>query len=347
MNRQTNDKLNTAECPHCSKPINLDELWSSTLIAKHRAEIEREITIEAAEELSVLQTEIRAKELENQSLKKNNDRETKAKVSLAVQQAMLEKDSQFDKERQEWKQKDEKTARQVAEMQKNASQGSQKIQGNAGEGLVKDRLESWFPYDNIIPIKPGAQGPDVIHSISVGHYEGKILVESKNTANWQNIWVTKAKEELTSHGCVVGVIVSNVLPKGKERAFQQDSIWICLWHEFETVVRLLRQAVDNANRLRLAHGTDETEGRKILEHLTGGSFASSIGAIVAPIADLKKQLEDEKRALQRQWNAREIHINSMLKSASILVAEIEAISGNNLPEIKGLPSIQKLISGEK
>ena len=109
--------------------------------------------------------------------------------------------------------------RQIEDLKRKAEQGSQQLQGEAGEGELESLLRASFPSDEINAIGLGVRGADV-HQIVVdarGRKSGAILWECKNTRNWSDGWIAKLKQDQRSLHADVAVLVSATLPKGCAR----------------------------------------------------------------------------------------------------------------------------------
>ena len=69
--------------------------------------------------------------------------------------------------------------------------------------------------------------------------------------------------------------------------------------------------------------------------------------MLSPVSVLQDQLDSEKRAFEKQWRIRENAIKKMRDSAALFHGELISISGENIPEINSLPSVNNLLSEEK
>ena len=86
--------------------------------------------------------------------------------------------------------------RQIEDLKRKADQGSQQLQGEAGEDALESILRSHFPSDDISAIGQGVRGAD-IHQVIVdprGGRPGSILWECKNARNWSDGWIAKLKD---------------------------------------------------------------------------------------------------------------------------------------------------------
>ena len=99
---------------------------------------------------------------------------------------------------------------------RNATQGSVQTQGEGGELLVEDVLQSAFRNDDVREIKKGELGADCIQTVlnSSDIVAGVIVWESKRAKTWSSKWVTKVKTDRQREKGDFSVIVSDILPKG-------------------------------------------------------------------------------------------------------------------------------------
>src|SRR6185503_10765613 len=80
--------------------------------------------------------------------------------------------------------------RQIEDLKRKADQGSQQLQGEAGEDQLEAILRHAFPMDDITAIGQGVRGADVLHVVvdSRGARRGAVLWECKNARNWSDGW---------------------------------------------------------------------------------------------------------------------------------------------------------------
>ncbi len=51
---------------------------------------------------------------------------------------------------------------------------------------------------------------------------------------------------------------------------------------------------------------------------------------------MREQLEQEKRAFQKQWSSREMQIKRMMEGTISVVGDLQGIMGSSLPRIEGM-----------
>ena len=109
--------------------------------------------------------------------------------------------------------------RLTEEMKRKQEQGSTQLQGEVQELGIEEFLSGAFPFDEIIEIKKGERGADclqVVHTREKSNC-GTIYYESKRTKEFSNAWIEKFKADIRLKGANIGVLVSEVYPKGMDR----------------------------------------------------------------------------------------------------------------------------------
>jgi len=224
------------------------------------------------------------------------------------------------------------------EAQRKAAQGSQQTQGEVLELDFEQQLRQTFPIDLINEISKGVRGADVLQEVrsSVGRPCGLILYELKRTQNWSDGWVTKLKEDMRNAKAEIGVIVTEVLPKGVTRFGQQDGVFVCDVASAIPLAHTLRRMVQE---LAIARGHQEGAQEKmqlLYTYLTGVEFRQRVSAVIEAFAMMRGDLEKERRGMTRAWAKREKHINAVVENMAGMIGDVQAISGNALQDIPAL-----------
>src|SRR4029453_13759304 len=118
--------------------------------------------------------------------------------------------------------------RQIEDLKRKADQGSQQLQGEAGEGELDTTLRGAFPTDDINGMGKGARGADIHHVVvdARGVRRGSILWECKNARHWSDGWIAKLKADQRSLHADVAVLVSASLPKDCRRFTMIDGVLV-------------------------------------------------------------------------------------------------------------------------
>ena len=262
--------------------------------------------IEAREKLSV---EIR--KIEDQ---KKEQLENDYKLKLA------EKDKQLEDQR-----------KLAEEMKRKAEQGSMQLQGEVQELLLENILQNTFPHDKIIPVGKGVRGADCIQTICnpFGNECGKIIYESKRTANFSIDWIDKLKADMRSQGADIAVIVTQTLPKDMEHFGEKDGVYICTFIEVRSLASVLRSSI-----LKIFALTKSQEGKGdkmhlLYNYLTGNEFSEQWKAIREGFLSMKLSIQRERDAMEKLWKSREKQLEKVLLNAAHIKGSVEGIAGSD------------------
>jgi hypothetical protein len=169
-----------------------------------------------------------------------------------------------------------------------------------------------------------------------GHYCGTILWESKRTKAWSDGWIGKLKSDCLEINAQMAVLVSTVLPKDVGRIGQIDGVWVV---DFVTAMELaivLRASLIEVAHLQAAMVGKNEKIERVYAFITSQEFRQRVESLIGTFADLKKDLDQEKRAMERIWSRREKQIETVLQSTAGLYGQLQGIIGASLPPIAQL-----------
>ena len=227
--------------------------------------------------------------------------------------------------------------RQIEDLKRKADQGSQQLQGEAGEEELESILRAAFPMDDVSGIGQGVRGADV-HQVVVdtrGGKRGAILWECKNARHWSDGWIAKLKADQRSLHADVAVLVTAALPKDCRRFTMIDGVLVT---DFACAGALA--AVLRANLFELAHArTAALHKHDTLEllfrYLSGVEFRQRVEAMVEAFAAMRAELDQERRAAERAWARRAKQIDAVTFNVSGLYGDLQGMVPS-LPRIRSL-----------
>ncbi len=254
-----------------------------------------------------------------------------AKVRAEVQEAEALKLAEKD-------QKLETMRLQIEALKKKSEQGSQQLQGEAAEVLLEDRLAQAFPADRFAPVGKGVRGADVLQEVPGmgGQIAGRILWESKRTANWNAAWLAKLREDQRAAGAELAVITSAARPEGVDSFALIDGIWVSAPQYALALAVALRETLYATASARQAREGQETKTELVYAYLTGPKFRHRVEAIVEKFSDMRADLDRERKAMTRLWAKREAQIAGVLDATVGMYGDLQGIAGASIPEIEGL-----------
>jgi hypothetical protein len=227
--------------------------------------------------------------------------------------------------------------RQIEDLKRKAEQGSQQLQGEAGEGELESVLRGGFPMDDIRPVSQGIRGADLEHVIldARGLRCGVILWECKNTKNWSDGWIAKLKADQRALRSDVAVLVSAVLPKGITRFGWLDGVLVCDFASAAALASVIRVNLQQIAHARCSAVNKDEKLELLYRYLSGVGFRQRVEAMVEAFAAMRQDLEQERRAAERQWARRSRQIEMVTSGIAGMYGDLQGL-------VPALPSISLL-----
>ncbi len=224
------------------------------------------------------------------------------------------------------------------EMKKRQEQGSMQLQGEIQELAIEEYLKENFRYDEIQEVGKGDMGADSLQIINTMHRQncGTIYYESKRTKTFKEEWIDKFKNDIQAKSADIGVLVTAVYPKDMNRMGLRDGVYICTYEEFKALSYILRE-----NIIKISETKDQQENRHeksalLYNYLTSTEFRFQFETIVKSFVEMQKDLESEKRAMNKIWKKREKEIQNVLSATTDMYGSIQGIAGNAIQTIEQL-----------
>ncbi|NOT50544.1 MAG: DUF2130 domain-containing protein [Chitinophagaceae bacterium] len=308
---------------------------------------ENETYIKALEEKAnnaeIENKRLKEKELENlrlqnqlEEIKRNAETEKKKYLlensSKIIEDALKNEREGFALEKKEWEIKQDQQSKLIDDLKRKNEQGSMQLQGEAQELLLEEILQNTFPYDLVGEVPKGKKGADCLLHVrnKFGVDCGKILFESKRTANWSKDWIEKLKQDKINSGADIAVLISQALPDKMEDEFEfKDEIWICSFRIAKILAASLREGIIKTSA---AIKSQEGKGDKVqmlYDYMTSSEFASQWRAVREVFKNMKQSIEDERRAMEKLWKNREKQLDKALLNSDHIIGSIEGIAGKN------------------
>lgn len=368
------------ECPKCGHTFPLTDVVLGPLRSQISTELEKEFQsklekekaeiqesalkkaqIAISEELSELSKQLKEsqeelKELRGDEIKFREERrkwkQKEEQIELDIQRKMDAYASEYDeKQKLKEKQKDEQIGRMsktIEDLKRQVEQGSQQAQGEALENTLEETLKACFPEDEIIPVPIGVKGADLLQRVNgnIGNCCGTIIWESKNTKNWSSQWINKLRENQQSERAEIAIIASRVLPDGIEHFGQIEGVWVTRWPLATQVASTMRMALIEISQSKVAGEAKDQKMEILYNYFTGPQFKQKIDSIIRAFLNMRKELNQERAAMERIWSRREKQLELVLKGTTGLYGDLEAIAGASMPQIEALSLTYQLEDGE-
>ena len=360
-------------CPSCGKRIPLTEALRADIEASVRADYDRQLEAEleraraqarrdaeqqTAQSVALLQEELKAqadalaqarevelalrkreRELERQqqdlevTLARRLDDE-RARIALDAQERLAEqhrlKDAEKERQLADMR-------RQIEDLKRRAEQGSQQLQGEVGEAELEANLRSAFPWDDITAVAQGARGAD-IHQVILdtrGQRAGAILWECKNAKHWSDAWIAKLKADQRALRADVAVLVTASLPKGCARLTVMEGVIVCDFASAVAMAGIVRAHILQVAQARHAAVTKGETLELLHRYLCGVEFRQRVESMVEAFARMREDLEQERRAAERQWARRAKQLEAVTFNVAGMYGDLQGL-------MPALPPIARL-----
>jgi hypothetical protein len=230
--------------------------------------------------------------------------------------------------------------RQIEDLKRKADQGSQQLQGEAGEDQLEAILRNAFPMDDISGIGQGVRGADVLHVVvdPRGARRGAILWECKNARNWSDGWIAKLKADQRSLHADVAVLVTASLPKDCRRFTMIDGVLVTDFACAGALAAVLRSNLLELAQARHAALQKHDTLELLYRYLSGLEFRHRVEAVVEAFTAMRADLEQERRAAERAWSRRAKQIDAVTFNVSGLYGDLQGMVPSLAPiELLELP----------
>ncbi len=314
---------------------------------------------EFVQKLATLEEENRSRRDENMRLKKQEVellqreaslKEAQERLQIDIDRTLLERQSELEhkirsveaeKSELRFKEYEKQLADQkrlIGEMKRKAEQGSVQLQGEVQELALEEMLRRQFPFDRIDEVPKGVRGADVVQTVvdSLQRNCGKIIFESKRTKSFNDDWIGKLKQDQADQGAEIAVIVTEAMPVDLKRFGQKDGVWVCNFQEIKGLALVLREMLVRTHSAKEAQENKGDKLEMLYRYLTGAEFTQRIEAIVDGFSHLQRDLDREKKAMQRIWKSREKQIERIVNNTIDMYAAVKGIAGSSIESIPSL-----------
>lgn len=217
--------------------------------------------------------------------------------------------------------------RQIDDLRRRAEQGSQQLQGEAGEGELEGVLRDTCRTDDIQPVAQGIRGADLHHVVfdARGMRAGALLWECKNTRHWSDGWIAKLKADQRAIHADVAVLVSACLPRGVSRFAYVDGVLVTDFASVPGVAAILRAQLIALAQARNAAVHKEERLELLHRYLTGTDFRHRVEAVIEAFDAMRQDLEQERRAAERQWARRARQLEAVTLNVAGMYGDLQGL----------------------
>ena len=223
----------------------------------------------------------------------------------------------------------------IAEDTKRAlERGSQELQGEALELTVEDFLRRTFPSDDIVEVRKGQKGADIVMRVrtNTGKEAGVIVFECKRTQDFGGEWIEKIKNDLhrvdTEDSTVpkVPVIITVSMPKDNKEFHNRGGVWICPHTNFKGLALVLRNSLIQINDTKLSQQGIETKMSFLYNYITSPDFKVRMESIANSFRKIKQYINKQKDDNEKSWKKQEAELDQAMSHAYSIGGNVMSIA---------------------
>jgi hypothetical protein len=160
------------------------------------------------------------------------------------------------------------------------------------------------------------------------------LWECKNTKHFSEGWIAKLKDDQRAYRADVAVLVTAALPKGCSRFTIVDGVLVTDFACAGALAAVLRTNLVALAQARSAASTKEASLELLYQYLSGVQFRQRLEAVVEAFATMRTELDQERRAAERQWAKRAKQIDAVTLNIASMYGDLQGMVA--LPSIRAL-----------
>lgn len=372
--------MNTITCPYCGKPVEISEALKHQIEAETLADLEKKhaLDIDAVKKQTLEESQKKITEQFSLQIKQKEEeaREEKERNAKLIEQiteltkdmrdlkrekdeARLEMEKKLAVEEEKIRQDASKKAeeesslkmaakdkqlhdalKEVEEMKRKLTQGSQQLQGEVFEEEFEQLLANHYPHDKVSPVGKGIKGGDIIQEVwdSTGNYAGKILWELKNTKTWSEGWIDKLKSDKREINADEAILITEVMPETVKNAGFYKGVWVTERSFVLPLADSIRVKLIQLIMIKNSQLGKDAKMESLYAYLTGTEFKNRVEAIVEAFSSMQQEVEKEKRYFSNKWARDEKNIRQVIDSTYGMHGDLRGILSSSVPQIAGLDS---------
>ena len=102
------------------------------------------------------------------------------------------------------------------------------------------------------------------------------------------------------------------------------------------IAQTLRQMLIEMNNLKLVNIGKNEKIEALYNYLCSPQFTQRVRAVVETFVSMKRDLDQEKNAVQRLWKKLEAQIERVATNMTGMVGELQAIAHESLPQLESI-----------
>jgi hypothetical protein len=312
--RRRNGHAGLAECrcPLCSSVLSPDQ-FSAVVGSLSARETEIEQTIGARFERQIADAETRKKREIDAAVKTATKalRDGQAGIIAATIQAERERSDKAVAEavnavKIEFATEKARLETTLADVQRKLQARTPHDRGEPAEVSLAEAVAAVLPPTDVVRrVEKGRPGVDVVVEIIHGNSViGKIAIDSKAHARWQNGFTQKLRQDQLRENADFGILSSSVFPKGASQLHVQDGVIVCHPDRIPVLVSLLRRIILDGHVQKRGTEARNRKAEAALKFLLSREADDLLEKLVRTTRSLEGLDATEVKSHQATWTKR-------------------------------------------
>lgn len=250
-----------------------------------------------------------------------------------LDEKVKEVQEEFRKKELEYQKQQEQLKKSLDDAQRKASQASQQIQWDIWEDDLKNALILAFPIDEVTDVPTWIKWADLLQNVRNNLWQNIWIIvwESKNTKSWTDSWIMKLKEDKLKVSWNIAILVTSVLPNGMKYFWMIDEVMVCIPEYAIQIASLLRDKLLSISKVEKSLEWKDIKMEMLYKYLSSEEFAGKMNMMVSVFANLKSEIDAERRTMERHWKKREKDLERATYAITWMYWELESLMWQALP----------------
>jgi hypothetical protein len=218
----------------------------------------------------------------------------------------------------------------VRKLEQKLSNASPQRKGAVSQEEVRRSLQAMCPNDALPVIQPGRRGGDILQTVREhGHSYGKILWEVKETAEWSESYIAKARSDSQRSGADYVCLVTSSFPRGAEGFVVRQRVVVIAPQYAGFLARVLREALVELGQAKLAAQQRTAKATRILDYLGSADCKARFEIITDSVDSMRKNQANERNYHDEHWRKEEHAFSQIATATSAIHGSLSAIARNS------------------
>jgi hypothetical protein len=215
----------------------------------------------------------------------------------------------------------------LADVQRKLQSRTPHDRGEPAEVSLFDAIIAVLPPTDIVRrIEKGRPGVDVVVEIVSGNsVVGKIAIDSKAHARWQNSFCQKLRADQLREKAAFGILSSSVFPKNASQLHVQDGVIVCYPDRVPVLVTLLRRIILDGHVQKRSTEARNKKAEAALSFLVSREADDLLEKLVERTRSLETLDATEKKTHASTWTKRAALIREVLEVHTDFTTAISGI----------------------